>query len=232
MNNSAERSRAGIAATAGLLIPVATTAVYMSTLGGPSEPGYAGFEAYVTNRWSEIVTVWLTETVGFAIGAIAALGLAQQAGSERASWNAVAFGSIAGLVSTAIGIGLFRNFGTAGEANFALTIGVLNLSFFFFFLGKALLGAGAAGLGYALLKRSSGLSKVLGGVSILAGVVALGVNIVAMAQGLALTFPGGLTGTIAALIGAGAAFKLTRSPAAQTEETLEETASLLRPQTA
>lgn len=213
-----ERSRAGLAATAGLAVPVATTLVYMATLGGPSEPGYAGFEAYVSTRWGEIVTVWTTETVGFAIGIIAALGLAAQPGSERAAWNAIAVGSLGGLLSTAFGIGMFQQFGTAGEDHFPLFMGVLNISFWFFFFGKAMTSIGVAGLGIALFRRP-GIGKVLGVLSILFGLAGFGANLIGMATGLTFIMQAGTAGVAATAVGALAAFALTRSAPAGADET-------------
>ncbi|NNU17631.1 hypothetical protein HK107_14965 [Parvularcula sp. ZS-1/3] len=206
MTNS-YRSRAGLAATAGLAIPVITTAAYMTFLGGPDERGPA---VYFTERMDDIITVWLTETVGFAIGIIAALGLAAQAGAERASWNAIALGSLGGLLSTAIGIAAFPGFATNGEQFLPLFMAVLNLSFFFFFLGKAATALGVLGLGIELVRRGGGIGKVVGLLAVLAGLVGGAINIVAMGSGLDLVMPAGLTGVIATVVGAVAAFLITR----------------------
>ncbi|MEM9839514.1 MAG: hypothetical protein AAF830_10230 [Pseudomonadota bacterium] len=215
--NTSERKRAGLAVTAGLAIPVATTAVYMATLGGPSEPGYQGFETYMNTRWTDIATVWTTEAIGFAIGIVAALGLAAQRGSERAAWNAIALGSLGGMLSTAFGLGMFKQFGTAGEEFFPLFMGVLNISFWFFFFGKAATAIGVAGLGVALL-RGGVLAKLLGLVSAIGGVIAFGMNVYAMATGLTFIVPAGAAGVAATAIGALAALVLTRSSPPLTEE--------------
>ena len=53
---------------------------------------YEGFAAYLTERWSDIVTVWTVESVGFVLCAIAALGLAASQAKGRAAWNAIALG--------------------------------------------------------------------------------------------------------------------------------------------
>lgn len=213
MENS-ERSRAGLFATLGLAIPVATTVFYMATLGGPADPSYATVEAYFTERWSEVVAVWLTESVGFVICAIAAMGLAAQPKAERAAWNAIALGSLGGLLSTAIGIGFFSGFGTAGEANLPLFFSVVNGSFVFFFIGKALTGAGVLGVGLALLKTGGGIGKLLGLLAALSGLIALGANILATGAGLSMVMLGGATGIAATAVGAVAVFVLTRSPSA------------------
>lgn len=219
--SSSYRRRAGLTAAVGLAIPVATTLYYMQTLGGPSEPGYAGIESYFTERWSDIVTVWLTESVGFLIGAVAAFGLAAERGSERAAWLAVALGSLGGLISTGIGIGTFQGFGTAGEENLPLFVAVLTGSFWFFFVGKALTGIGVAGLGWALARSGGVVARVVGAAAVLSGLVALVVNLVASARGLQMTFPGGATGVVATAVGAVTAYFLTRSASAGAEEGAE-----------
>ncbi|MEM0930382.1 MAG: hypothetical protein AAGI89_13935 [Pseudomonadota bacterium] len=216
------RKRAGLIASLGLAIPVATTITYMMTLGGPQRagygPGYEGFAAYLTERWSDIVTVWTVESVGFVLCAIAALGLAASQTKGRAAWNAIALGSLGGFVSTAMGISLFKGFGTAGEDHAQLAFTVVNSSFFFFFAGKALTGAGVAGLAVDLFKDGNPLSKLFALIAGLAGVAALAVNIAAAATGTALVMPGGLVGTVATALGVPVAFLVTRSAATSGEE--------------
>ena len=216
------RRRAGLMASLGLAIPVATTLFYMATLGGPEAagygPGYAGFEAYVTARWSDIVTVWTTECVGFILCALAAFGLAQSSSKGRAAWNAIAFGSIGGFVSTAMGISLFKGFGTAGEETAQLAFSIVNSSFFFFFAGKALTAAGVAGLAFDLFKDGNALSKVLALVAGLIGVAALAVNIAASATGVQMVIQGGVIGVLATAVGVPVAFLVTRSAPAGGEE--------------
>ncbi|MEO1043688.1 MAG: hypothetical protein AAFX52_15515 [Pseudomonadota bacterium] len=202
------RQRAGLVASLGLAIPVATTLTYVAALSEVST------EAYYGARWSDVVSVWLTEVIGFSIGIIAALGLASQNGAEKASWNALALGGLFGILSTAIGIGLFKGFGTAGEEFEALANAIVNISFFFYFLSKMLIGAGIAGIGLELLRRGGLLGKALGLIASLAGVAAAVVNIAAMATGMDLVMPGGVTGTVAGLMGAIAVFVVTRSTTA------------------
>lgn len=205
-----ERSRAGLFVCLGLAIPVATTAFYMATLGGPDERGPA---VYFNERWDEIVTVWLTESVGFVIGLVAALGLAMQQGSERASWNAIALGSLGGLLSTAIGIGAFKGFGTAGDEFLPLFSAVVELSFFFFFFGKAATAIGVLGLGVSLIRRRALLGKALGLAAVLTGLAATVLNIIAMGSGLALVMQAGFAGVVATAVGALAALAITRAGA-------------------
>ncbi|NRA30974.1 MAG: hypothetical protein HRU11_12035 [Parvularculaceae bacterium] len=195
-------------------MPVVTTAAYMTFLGGPGEEGPA---VYLTERWDDIVTVWLTESIGFAIGIIAALGLAALPGSERASWNAIALGSLGGLLSTAIGIGAFKGFGTNGEEFLVLWRAVVELSFFFFFFGKAATAFGVFGLGVELVRRAGALGKVLGVVAVLAGLVGGVLNIVAMGSGLSLVMQAGFAGVVATAVGAVAALVLTRVVSAREE---------------
>ncbi|MEM7740272.1 MAG: hypothetical protein AAF225_05680 [Pseudomonadota bacterium] len=214
--------RAGSVASLGLLIPVATTVTYMLTLGGPDRagygPGYAGVEGYFTERWSDIVTVWTIESVGFILCAIASFGLAAAQEKGRAAWNAVALGSLGGFVSTAMGISLFQGFGTAGEDHFPLMVAVLNSSFFFFFVGKALTAAGVAGLAVELLKDGNLASKLLALIGGVVGLGALAINTVAAARGLDLVLLGGFSGTVATALGIPIAFLVTRSAATGSEE--------------
>ncbi|MEM9810813.1 MAG: hypothetical protein AAF788_06265, partial [Pseudomonadota bacterium] len=146
----AYRRRTGSMVALGLAVPVATTIVYMLALGGPGE---AGPVVYFTERWNEIVAVWLTESIGFTIAIIAAWGLAAEARHERASWNMIALGSLGGLLSTAIGIGAFQGFAANGDQFLPLLGAVVNLSFVFFFFGKAATALGVLGLGLILLRQ-------------------------------------------------------------------------------
>ncbi|MEO1656385.1 MAG: hypothetical protein AAFR65_01570 [Pseudomonadota bacterium] len=216
--DNAYRKRAGLAASLGLAIPVATMIVYMITLGGPDESGYEGFKTYVTERWDDIVTVWTVECVGLVLCAIAAFGLAAEQTKGRAAWNAIALGSLGGFVSTAMGISLFQGFATSAEEHVQLTFTVVNSSFYFFFVGKALTAAGIAGLSFDLFKDGNPLSKIWALVAGLGGVAALAVNLLATTKGMELVFPGGLTGTVATALGVPVAFLVTRSAAASGEE--------------
>ncbi|MEM6913160.1 MAG: hypothetical protein AAF511_04200 [Pseudomonadota bacterium] len=204
--DSGYRKRAGLMASVGLAIPVVTTLTYMLALSALST------DAYYNERWSDVVSVWLTEVIGFAIGMIAALGLASQPGSEKATWNAVACGGLFGIVSTAIGIGLFKGFGTAGDQFDDLTNAIVNLSFFFYFLSKSLIGAGIAGVGVELLRRGAFFGKAVGLLAGLTGLAAVVVNVAAMATGTELVMPGGVTGTLAGATGAVAVLVVTRLP--------------------
>ena len=210
-----ERKRAGALASLGLAIPVATTLFYMATLGGPDAagygPGYEGFSAYITERGTDIVTVWTVEAVGFILCAIACFGLAAGQGAERAAWNAIALGSLGGFISTAMGISLFPGFGTAGEDHYPLFVAVLTGSFYFFFVGKALTAIGVAGLALGLVRHGNVLSKGLGVVAGLAGLVGFAANLKASATGLEGIMLGGATGVLATAFGALVAFVISRS---------------------
>ncbi|MEO1043689.1 MAG: hypothetical protein AAFX52_15520 [Pseudomonadota bacterium] len=212
------RKRAGLAAAVGLAGPVVTIIYYMATLGGPEGNSYEQVSTYFTERWPELVSVWLTENVFLFIGAVAAMGLAAGRGAERAAWNAIALGSVMAVLSNTLAIGMFRATGTIGEEFLPVFRAVLNASFFLFFLCKAAVAIGVAGLSWSLVRSGGALGKIIGLIVFLVGLAAFAVNLVAMARGLELVVPGAFTGSVAAALGALVAFLVTRSAPAGSEE--------------
>ena len=215
---SAYRRRAGLTVTIGLAGPVATIIYYMATLGGPEGSSYEQISTYFTERWPELVAVWLTENVFLFIAAVAAMGLAAERGAERAAWNAIALGSVMAVLSNTLAIGMFRATGTIGEEFLPIFQAVLNASFFLFFFCKAAVAIGVAGLSFALVRTGGAFGKIIGLLVMLVGLAAFLVNLVAMARGLALVVPGAFTGSVAAALGALVAFLVTRSAPAGSEE--------------
>lgn len=87
--------------------------------------------------------------------------------------------------------------GEAGDAVSVVLQTVLGVSFLLYFLAKAPIGLAGIGLGLKLWMRGSGTARLVGGATVLVGLVA--VNGFALPQGMAYVFPAGATGTAAAL---------------------------------
>lgn len=207
---------AGTLVGAGLLISVVTQIVYMIILGGPqpSDPAqgvtHADVVAYFTDRWVEIGTVWTIEIVAFtAIGIGALLALSHRAPAAIA-WAALLLSAIFNMIQAGFGLSMFAPSAAAGEEFSAIASMIVDGAFFFYFLAKFLIGIGAIGIGLTLFARAGGLAKLVAGATIFSGLVAMGVNLIALPQARALILWAGATGTLAALFLGFAAFMLTR----------------------
>lgn len=209
-------SRAGTLIALAFLISIVTQIVYMATLGGPqaSDPDVgvtnADVVSYFTDRWPEIATVWTIELAAFTAIAAAALVAMVRGAASPAAWAALLLSGIFNAIQVSIGLSMFQPAATAGEALAPLLSTVVAGAFVFYFLAKVLIGLAGIGFGLVLFSGGSGLAKAVGGLSVLAGIVAAAINIVAIPQGMALVFMAGAAGTAAALTTGIAAWMVTR----------------------
>lgn len=136
---------------------------------------------------------WTTEMALFSLVFVAAMPLAARSKAPLV-WSAVA---LAGLVNVIqVGMGL-AEFGPAREAaDEQVFRTVLNGAFFLYFHGKAMIGMAAIGLGIPAFRRPALLARILGGLSIIAGIAAAGLNLLGMANGMEMVFPAGAAGTV------------------------------------
>lgn len=143
---------------------------------------------------------WMTEMALYSLVAAVALALVAR-GTMPLVWSAIALAGIVNVVQ--VGIGL-AEFGPAGEASDPKVFAsVLGGAFFLYFHGKAMIGLAAAGAGIAAWGKGAGMAKALGAISIVAGLVAAGLNLLGMANGMGWIFPAGAAGTVAtAMLGA------------------------------
>ena len=136
---------------------------------------------------------WTTEMALFSLVAVAALPLASRSTAPLV-WAAIAISGLMNVIQ--VGIGLSEFAPAQESADKAVFQSVLQGAFFLYFHAKALIGLAAVGLGIAAFQRG-GLGKVLGGLSILAGLAAAVLGLLGMANGMALTFAAGAVGTAA-----------------------------------
>ncbi|MXP32209.1 hypothetical protein [Parerythrobacter jejuensis] len=166
-----------------LLATVATQLFYVGVISGMEDGNFL-------RR-----IVWTTEMAMFTLVAVAALPLANGRGPNTLAWSAVAISGIMNVIQVGMGLSEFPQAMESPDGQVFQT--VLNGAFFLYFHAKALVGLAAIGLGLAALQGGTTLGKVLGGLSILAGLAAAGLNLLGMANGMEMTFPAGAAGTAA-----------------------------------
>ena len=137
---------------------------------------------------------WVSEMALYSLIAAGALSLMAR-GTMPLVWSAIA---IAGLVNVVqVGVGLSQ-FGPAGEASDPKVFeSVLGGAFFLYFHGKAMIGMAAIGAGLAAWADGTHLAKAFGAGCILSGLAAAVLNLLGMANGMALVFAAGAAGTAA-----------------------------------
>lgn len=148
--------------------------------------------------------IWSTEALAFLAISVLALVSLVRAGHAAQGWAALAWAAIAvsGILNTVqvgMGLAMFGPVAEAGEAMEPVYRAIVAGAFFLYFAGKLLFGFAAIAVGADLL-RATGLAKGFAIVTIVAGAVALGVNLAAMAIGMSMVFPAGATGTAATLL--------------------------------
>ena len=129
-----------------------------------------------------------------------------QAGRHHLGWSAIAFASVLNIVQVGVGLTMFvpfREVANSVEATAPAASAVVAFSFMVYNAAKALLALAAMVFGMA--KMSEG-KKVLGGLTVFVGVVALISNAAVMAMGLDYSttsggiFPSGGSGVLATVL--------------------------------
>ncbi len=139
--------------------------------------------------------VWRLEALIFVLMAAFA-GAAMVGGARRYAlgFSAIAFSTALNVTQVGIGLLQFGPFRAAAKAHEALepaAFSVIALSFFLYNAAKLLLGLAAIVFGMAKLKDGG---KVLGGLAVVAGVVALVANALVMMFGIQGFFPRPIAG--------------------------------------
>jgi len=172
-----------------LLGLVATQAVFTVLFGA----GIAGPGPYL----------WGLEVVLFSVLAAFAGTVLVQAKSHHLAWSAIVFSAVLNVVQVSIGLKLFGPFGDVAkqvEAAAPLIGGIVAFSFLIYNAAKVLLGIAA--LVFGIAKTAAG-SKALGGLTTLAGVVAIVANSILIIFGRDTFLPppvAGVSGVIATLL--------------------------------
>ena len=185
-----------------LLLTVATQSLYLATLSGVG----------IVDGWPLRSTIWTTEILLFTGITIASLVGLVRSSDMQWGWAALLVSGLINILQSGIGLSMFLPATKAG-AEFAPLMGTLLAgSFLFYNLAKAILGLVALIFGLSLFRNDKTFGKVVGLVSMLAGVIAIVLNIAAVRLGLGSVPFSGASGSIATLF-AGCAIWLSARPA-------------------
>lgn len=142
--------------------------------------------------------IWSVEAVAFLGMTLLGLLAMVQNGQMTVVWAAIAIGGLFNVLQVGIGLAMFGPLADAGEAMAPVYDAVAAGAFFLYFAGKVLFGLSAIIVGM-ILTRSAGPAKIMGGLSVLTGAVAMLVNLGGMTMGMTWLYQAGATGTAATL---------------------------------
>ena len=146
---------------------------------------------------------WGLEAVVFTLLVAFAGSAMVQAKNAQLGWSAITFSAILNIVQVSIGLTLFSTFGkVAGAVEGAQPLigGVVSLSFMIYYAAKLLLGLAALVFGLSFIAKGG---KAIGGLTALAGGVAMLANAILIIFGRDGFLPSavaGASGMIATLI--------------------------------
>tara|TARA_R110001632_G_scaffold145935_1_gene262832 strand:- start:7780 stop:8382 length:603 start_codon:yes stop_codon:yes gene_type:complete len=146
---------------------------------------------------------WGLEAVVFTLLVALAGSAMVQAQNAQLGWSAITFSAILNIVQVSIGLTLFSTFGkVAGAVEGAQPLigGVVSLSFMIYYAAKLLLGLAALVFGLSFIAKGG---KAIGGLTALAGGVAMLANAILIIFGRDGFLPSavaGASGMIATLI--------------------------------
>ena len=156
---------------------------------------------------------WGLEAVVFTLLVAFAGSAMVQAQNAQLGWSAITFSAILNIVQVSIGLTLFSTFGkVAGAVEGAQPLigGVVSLSFMIYYAAKLLLGLAALVFGLSFIAKGG---KAIGGLTALAGGVAMLANAILIIFGRDGFLPSavaGASGMIATLLLAICLFSLNR----------------------
>ena len=137
---------------------------------------------------------WGLEAVVFTLLVAFAGSAMVQAKNAQLGWSAITFSAILNIVQVSIGLTLFSTFGkVAGAVEGAQPLigGVVSLSFMIYYAAKLLLGLAALVFGLSFIAKGG---KAIGGLTALAGVVAMFANAILIIFGRDGFMPSGVAG--------------------------------------
>ena len=169
---------------AALLLTVASQIFYITVVSGSE------------NEMLRPLT-WFTELFAFAAVSILALSLGVRRPEQSVLWAAIGVSGILNLLQVGMGLSMFAPAMEANESEPQLFAAILAGAFFLYFLAKLIIGAAALGVGASLARNGSGWGKGIGLLAAIAGLGAIGLNLLAMMDAKAWTFPAGGAGTAA-----------------------------------
>lgn len=137
---------------------------------------------------------WGLEALVFTVLVAFAGAAMVQAKNSQLGWSAIAFSAVLNIVQVSIGLTLFSSFGkVAGAVEGAQPLigGVVALSFMIYYAAKVLLGLAAVVFGMTSIAKGG---KAIGGLTALAGVVAMFANGILISFGRDGFLPSGVAG--------------------------------------
>ncbi len=137
---------------------------------------------------------WGLEALVFTVLVAFAGAAMVQAKNSQLGWSAIAFSAVLNIVQVSIGLTLFSSFGkVAGAVEGAQPLigGVVALSFMIYYAAKVLLGLAAVVFGMTSIAKGG---KAIGGLTALAGVVAMFANGILITFGRDGFLPSGVAG--------------------------------------
>lgn len=137
---------------------------------------------------------WGLEALVFTVLVAFAGAAMVQAKNSQLGWSAIAFSAVLNIVQVSIGLTLFSSFGkVAGAVEGAQPLigGVVALSFMIYYAAKVLLGLAAVIFGMTSIAKGG---KAIGGLTALAGVVAMFANGILISFGRDGFLPSGVAG--------------------------------------
>ncbi len=147
--------------------------------------------------------LWGLEGVLFTFLIAFASAAMVQAKHYQVGWSAIAFSAVLNIVQVSIGLTMFRPFyEAAGQLEDLKPIAgaVVALSFMIYYTAKLLLGFAALIFGMAKINEGN---KVLGGLTVLVGIVAMAANVILIIlgrDGFLSSYFAGASGVLATLL--------------------------------
>lgn len=170
-----------------LLLTVISQITYVMTLSGIG----------IVEGWPLRSTIWTAELLLFTGIAIASLPAMVRSESMQLGWSAIAVAGFTNMIQSGIGLSMFLPATSAGEEFAPIMSTVLAGSFLFYYLAKVVLGLAALLFGLALFRSENTIGRMIGLASMIAGAIAIALNIAAVRLGLGAVPLAGTSGAIA-----------------------------------
>lgn len=170
-----------------LLLTVVSQITYVMTLSGIG----------IVEGWPLRSTIWTAEILLFSCIAIASLPALMRSESMQLGWSAIAVAGFTNMIQSGIGLSMFLPATNAGEEFAPIMSTVLAGSFLFYYLAKVVLGLAALLFGLALFRGENTIGRMVGLASMIAGAIAIALNIAAVRLGLGAVPLAGTSGAIA-----------------------------------
>ncbi|MGB3796811.1 MAG: hypothetical protein WA957_10970 [Alteraurantiacibacter sp.] len=141
--------------------------------------------------------IWSLEVLAFLTVAISGLALLP---ARPLIGAAIAAGGIVNTIQAGMGLVMFGPLGEGGDAVAPVFTAVLSMAFLLYFAGKVAFGVAALAAGVAIWRGAHGATRIMGGLAALTGLIAVGLNALAIIPETQITYVAGGAGTVATLL--------------------------------